>query len=196
MSRTARDLPVSTPTEGHDAAVVIVGKVKRPGDAEFTVFVAAHQGDLLRTAWLLCGDAHRAEELTQLALVRTYGAWSRAGAGDPLAYARRVLVNLRIDTWRRRRRELLVPEVPDDATLHTAGTADAYADRDQLVRALATLTPKQRRVVVLRHLVGLSEAEAAEDLGISVGTVKSTSSRALALLRAALADDGSERTAR
>ncbi|HZL02835.1 MAG TPA: sigma factor [Cellulomonas sp.] len=69
--------------------------------------MARHQRDLLRTAWLLRGDAHRAEELAQQALVRTYAAWSRAGRGDPLAYARRVLVNLRVDTWRRRRRVLV-----------------------------------------------------------------------------------------
>lgn len=192
MASTARDpLPAVHPEA--DVAVVMVGERSRPGDAEFTAFVSAHQADLLRTAWLLCGDAHRAEELTQQALVRTYGAWSRAGAGDPLAYARRVLVNLRIDTWRRRRREVLLApaDLPDDAS--PTGTAaprdDAarYADRDQLVRALATLSVRQRRVVVLRHLVGMSEADVAADLGVSVGTVKSTSSRALAQLRASFA---------
>jgi len=105
-----------------------------------------------------------------------------------------VLVNLRIDTWRRRRREvLLAPEdMPDDgahpgASPHRS-TADHQADRDQLVRALATLSPRQRRVVVLRHLVGLPQADVAADLGISVGTVKSTSSRALAQLRATLSE--------
>src|SRR5665648_617322 len=70
----------------------------------------------------------------------------------------------------------------------TAFVADHQADRDQLVRALAKLSPRQRRVVVLRHLVGLPEADVAADLGISVGTVKSTSSRALAQLRATLSD--------
>lgn len=157
-------------------------------DAEFTTFVERHQQDLLRTAWLLVGDAHRAEELTQQALVRTYGAWSRARSGDPLAYARRVLVNLRVDAWRRRRREVLVPpeDLPDSAS-GAPSTADRNADRDQLVRALALLSPRQRRVVVLRHFLGLSEADVALDLGVSVGTVKSTSSRALARLRTALA---------
>lgn len=199
MASTARDpLATSHVSEGDVAAVVIVGAAVRPDDADFTAFVGAHQADLLRTAWLLCGDAHRAEELTQQALVRTYGAWSRAGSGDPLAYARRVLVNLRIDTWRRRRREVLVPpsDMPDDGrhpgTPPQASSADRQADRDQLVRALATLSARQRRVVVLRHLVGLPEAEVAADLGVSVGTVKSTSSRALAQLRATLQvpDDG------
>jgi len=203
MASTSRDpRPAMRPGEDSHAAVVIVGEPSRPGDAEFTGFVAAHQADLLRTAWLLCGDAHRAEELTQQALVRTYAAWSRAGAGDPLAYARRVLVNLRIDTWRRRRREVLLPpaDMPDDVghpgTSPRRSAADQQADRDQLVRALAALSARQRRVVVLRHLVGMPEAEVAADLGVSVGTVKSTSSRALAQLRANLQvpDDDAPRT--
>jgi len=192
-SRAHEPLPTASSDTSTDA-VVIIGTSRRSRDEDFTAFVTDHQADLLRTAWLLCGDTHRAEELTQQALVRTYGAWSRAGAGDPLAYARRVLVNLRIDTWRRRRREVLVaPEdLPDDVahpgTAPHRSTADHQADRDQLVRALATLSPRQRRVVVLRHLVGLPEADVAADLGISVGTVKSTSSRALAQLRATLSD--------
>jgi RNA polymerase sigma-70 factor (sigma-E family) len=184
--------------------VVILGISRATRDEQFTAFVTEHQADLLRTAWLLCGDAHRAEELTQQALVRTYGAWSRAGTGDPLAYARRVLVNLRIDTWRRRRREVLVaPEdLPDDVaspgTAPRRSAADHQADRDQLVRALATLSVRQRRVVVLRHLVGMTEADVAADLGVSVGTVKSTSSRALAQLRTTLhaADDDAAPTER
>lgn len=178
------------PVADDGASVHLVGR-RRTADEDFTAFVAAHQADLLRTAWLLVGDAHRAEELTQQALVRTYAAWSRAGSGDPLAYTRRVLVNLRTDSWRRRRREVLVDALPEEAAGLGAplarDAADDHADRDRLVRALAALTPKQRRVVVLRHLVGLPEAEVADHLGVSVGTVKSTSSRALALLRDALA---------
>lgn len=158
-------------------------------DAEFSAFMAAHSGDLLRTAWLLVGDHHRAEELTQQALVRTYAAWHRAREGDPLAYTRRVLVNLRVDTWRRRRREVLTDRLPERATPDAAARV---ADRDQLVRALALLTPRQRRVVVLRHLVGLPEAEVAADLGVSVGTVKSTASRGLATLRAAMNPGGDD----
>jgi RNA polymerase sigma-70 factor (sigma-E family) len=145
----------------------------------------AHSADLLRTAWLLVGDAHRAEELVQHALVRTYASWSRARRDDPLAYARRTLVNLRIDTWRRRRREVLsAPEhLPDGSTGGPHGPSD---DRDQLVRALALLSTRQRRIVVLRHFIGLSESEVAAELGVSVGTVKSTASRSLATLRTAL----------
>ncbi|ADG75070.1 RNA polymerase, sigma-24 subunit, ECF subfamily [Cellulomonas flavigena DSM 20109] len=155
-------------------------------DEEFTAFMTQAAPALLRTAWLLVGDAHRAEDLTQQALVRTYTAWPRVRDGNPTAYARRVLVNLRTDTWRRRRREVLSPpdELPDLAAPQDTTTED----RDQLDRALQRLTPRQRRVVVLRYLVGLSEREVADDLHVSVGTVKSTASRALASLRDSLTD--------
>ncbi|RYV51641.1 SigE family RNA polymerase sigma factor [Pengzhenrongella frigida] len=154
-------------------------------DAEFTVFMERAAPGLARTAWLLCGDEHRAEELVQQALMRTYLSWSTARQRDPLAYTRRTLANLRIDTWRKRRREVLMDprDVPEGAV---ASAAEGHAERDQLVRALATLSTRQRRIVVLRHLDGLSEREVAADLGVSVGTVKSTASRGMALLRSEL----------
>lgn len=163
----------------------------RTRDEEFTAFMTAAAPSLARTAWLLCGDAHQADELVQQALVRTYLAWDRAREGEPLAYARRVLANQRISTWRRRRREVLSGRPPERGV--TDGQ-DAHADRDQLVRALALLTPRQRRVVVLRHIEGMSEKEVAADLGVSVGTVKSTASRALRQLRDALGDHDDETT--
>ncbi|GIG34909.1 hypothetical protein Cpa01nite_02900 [Cellulomonas pakistanensis] len=128
----------------------------------------------------------------QQALVRTYSRWGHVRQRDPLGYTRRVLANLRVDHWRRRRREVLVPPEdvsPDSTPLHARSSADRTGDRDQLVRALATLTPRQRRVVVLRHFLDLSEAEVAADLGVSAGTVKSTASRAMAALRTALSLD-------
>ena len=157
-------------------------------DAEFTAFMTEHTATLRYTAWLLVGDADRADELVQQALVRTYGAWRRART-DPLAYTRRVLVNLRTDTWRRRRREVLTApdELPDSSV--DAVAPDRAEARDRLLRALARLTPHQRRVVVLRYLVDLSEADVAAELGVGVGTVKSTASRGMALLRAALGEN-------
>lgn len=175
---------------GTDAVAVHPLGRAQTRDEEFTAFMAAHRRDLLRAAWLLVGDEHRAEELAQQALVRTYAAWSRARR-DPLAYARRVLVNLRVDTWRRRRREVLIApaEMPDEPV----AASRRAEDRDQLLRALAILTPRQRRIVVLRHLLDLTDTEVAEDLGISPGTVRSTASRGLAVLRAALTDGDSPR---
>ena len=156
-------------------------------DEEFAAFMATATPALARTAWLLCGDEHRAEELVQRALMNTYLAWPRARQRDPLAYARRTLANLRIDTWRRQRREVLTSptDLPEGSR---EAPAAQHADRDQLVRALATLTARQRRIVVLRHLEGLSEREVADDLGVSLGTVKSTASRGLAQLRTVLGD--------
>lgn len=172
---------------------------RRTRDEEFSAFMRDARYPLHRMAYLLCGDRHRAEELTQHALERTYRAWSRARERDPLAYARRVLANLRVDTWRRTRREVLAG--PDElaraegvgrpgrpATGEPTGSVD---DRDAVVRALLTLPVKQRRVVVMRHLLDLSESEVAAELGMPVGTVKSTASRGLARLRALLgAPDG------
>jgi RNA polymerase sigma-70 factor (sigma-E family) len=165
-----------------DITVVVTAGTR---DEEFTAFVRSASPGLGRVAWLLCGDAHQAEELVQQALVRTYVAWPKARARDPYAYARRVLANQRVDTWRRRRREVLMDPsaVPDRGQ-----STERSEDRDRLVRALALLTARQRRVVVLRHLLDLSEREVADDLGIGVGTVKSTASRALARLRTELAD--------
>ena len=157
-------------------------------DTEFTMFMAEAAPSLGRTAWLLCGDVHRAEELVQQALVRTYLAWPRARETDPLAYARRTLANLRIDAWRKHRRELLTPpdELPEG---HAASAAEGHASRDVLVRALMKLSPQRRRVVVLRYLMDLSEDQVARDLRISTGTVKSTASRGLQQLRSLVGDD-------
>jgi RNA polymerase sigma-70 factor (sigma-E family) len=149
---------------------------------------------LAHTAWLLTGDEHLAEELVQEALTRTFLAWRKVGHRDPYAYARRALVGRRAGDRLKRTREAphAPPTLPDAAT---EGGESAVIDRDRLVRALATLTPRQRRIVVLRHLVGLSEQEVAHDLGVSLGTIKSTASRGLTQLRRVLesADDAAAR---
>lgn len=173
--------PSDDPDE-RDAVALRAGR-----DAEFTAFATTAQGELGRMAWLLTGDVHLAAELVQTALVRTYTAWPRARAGDPMAYARRVLANARIDLWRRRRREVLV--APDDVPSVVGRDDGAVVEhRDELVRALAALSPQQRRVVVLRYLVGLSEREVADDLGVSTGTVKTQASRGLHRLRASMGE--------
>jgi RNA polymerase sigma-70 factor (sigma-E family) len=153
---------------------------------EFVAFVETAKDPLHRLAYLLSGDHHRAEELTQQTFERTWRAWRRARQGDPLAYARTILANLRVDTWRRTRREVLTG-IAHDARRHAPDATGVVHDRDAVVRALLTLPLRQRRVVVLRHLLDLSEAEVSRELGIPVGTVKSTASRALARLRTTLA---------
>ncbi|MEJ5868008.1 SigE family RNA polymerase sigma factor [Pseudokineococcus sp. 5B2Z-1] len=163
-----------------------------PRREQFTRFMQDAEPALWRLAWLLTGDQHRCEDLVQQTLVRTYAAWPRARDGDPMAYARRVLVNARTDILRKHHREVLVDDHDhDDRPSRTwrapaASTAQEVVDRDVLVRALRQLSPRRRRVVVLRYLMDLSEREVADDLNVSVGTVKSTAARGLAQLRALL----------
>lgn len=159
-------------------------KVRDERDASFTAFAEDASAPLLRTAWLLTGDHHAAHDLVQAALVKTYLAWPRVRPEGALAYARRVLVNERTDTWRRRRKEVVVAEAPEP--LADDG-ADPVGDRDLVVRLLARLPDQQRRVVVLRYYVDLSEQTVADLLDISVGSVKSAASRGLASLRQELA---------
>lgn len=174
---------MSTDTEQTEHTV----RVARARDDDFVAFVETAGPYLYRTAYLLSGDTHRAEDLVQTAFERTYRVWDRVRDREPRAYARRVLVNLRIDTWRHTRREV----VPGDDHLPVGTTPDRVGEvelRDALVRALARLAPQQRRVVVLRHLLDLSEADVAAELGRSVGTVKATNARALERLRGFVAE--------
>ena len=143
----------------------------------FEQFVAARSAALLRTAYLLTGNHHDAEDLVQIALVKAVPAWARI-QDDPEPYVRRILVRENISRWRRRRwREVHVPDVPD------AGHGEDGTDRLALARALASLAPRQRAVIVLRYYEDLTERETAELLGVSVGTVKSQARDALARLR-------------
>ncbi|MGY0230860.1 SigE family RNA polymerase sigma factor [Longispora urticae] len=151
----------------------------RKHDAEFAEFVAARGHRLQQTAFLLCGDWHRAEDLVQTALIKVYRAWPRIGGGSPEAYARKVLARTVIDASRRFwRRERTVTEVPDIAGPEH-GT-DAALD---MRRAIAALPSRQRAVVVLRYWEDLPVAEVAEVLGCSESTVKSQSAKGLAVLR-------------
>jgi RNA polymerase sigma-70 factor (sigma-E family) len=157
-------------------------------DAEFTTFVNAATPSLSWTAYLLTGDRETAAELLQEAFVRTYVAWRRIRTGEATAYIRRTLINLNIDRWRKR--SATPTEHYDRADTHDA---EAVADtRDQLVRMLAALPEQQRRVIVLRYFEDLTEADTAEHLGISVGAVKSATSRGLARPRAQDTPTGEE----
>ena len=147
--------------------------------ANFLAFVDATSAYLARTAYLLTGDRDAANDLVQETLARTFAAWPRVRPGEAKAYARRILVNLNTDRWRRR--PVTTTQWLDPAALGNAErTVD---DRDQIARMLASLGPQQRRVIVLRYFEDLPEAEVAACLGISVGAVKSACSRGLAHLR-------------
>jgi RNA polymerase sigma-70 factor (sigma-E family) len=146
-------------------------------DEEFQRFVEERYGVLLRTAYLLAGDRHRAEDLLQSALLVLLSSWRRID--KPEAYLRRVMVNQLVSGWRRRRIvEVLTAVLPDRAA------AQPDEDRrDELWSALRRLPARMRAVLVLRYWEDLSEQQTADALGCSVGTVKSQSSRGLARLR-------------
>jgi RNA polymerase sigma-70 factor (sigma-E family) len=152
-------------------------------EARFCEFVAARQHALLRTAYLLTSDHHAAEDLVQTALAKAYLSWHKLR--EPAAadrYVRRIMVNENTSLWRRawKRNEVTTDEVPERGAVaheHDHGEKSALWDFVQ------TLPKRQRAVIVLRYYEELSEAETAEILGISVGTVKSQASRALAAMR-------------
>ncbi|CAM5421719.1 RNA polymerase sigma factor [Streptomyces avidinii] len=153
-------------------------------EAHFHSFVAARWTHLVRTAYLLTGDPHDAEDVTQAALAKAYRSWRRVARMDsPEAYVRRMLVTCNSDRFRKRRvAERLTDSVPDRSV---SDNAVAWADeRSVLMEALAELPDRQRAVVVMRYWEDLSEAETADVLGCSQGTVKSQASKALVKLRA------------
>lgn len=148
------------------------------GEAAFEAFVVARTPALARTAFLLTGDAHHAEDLVQTALFQAARAWHRI-EGDPEPYVRRILYTQNVSRWRRRGvREAPLgsydaPALPTDPAL-----------RLTLGEALGRLTQRQRTVLVLRFYKDLTEVETARQLGITAGAVKSMTRQALARLRA------------
>lgn len=158
----------------------------RRDQAQFEAFVRDVSPRLLRLAWLLTGSPHAAEDLVQGALERVYVAWPRLDEGGTLNYTRRTLVNLHTDGLRRRR-EVAVDAIPEKGR---PDRSDEVALADHLTRALATLPTRERQCVVLRHHADLTEAAVADLLGVSVGTVKSSTSHGLARLRDLLVTEG------
>lgn len=153
----------------------------------YVEYVAARQDHLRRIAYAICGDWHRADDLLQTALTKLYVAWPRVHRdGREDAYVRTILVRADIDEHRRPwRRERATEHPPESA----APAPLPVEDRDALFAALQRLAPMQKRTVLLRHWLGLSVAETAAELGISEGTVKSHTSRALESLREVLKED-------
>lgn len=159
-------------------------------DREFTEFVTEHRDTLLRIARLLAaGDEAAAEDVVQTTLTRLYVKWRQVRRADNrLGYARASLTHTYIDETRRahRRRETTVEHAVGEREDAQVTTYDGEL-RAVVVEALASLAPRQRAVVVLRHWLDLDVAETARVLGCSAGTVKSQNARALATLRDALA---------
>jgi RNA polymerase sigma-70 factor (sigma-E family) len=150
----------------------------------FEDYVTEQGQPLLRLAYVLTRDSHRAEDLSQTVLADAYRQWRKvAGARSPDAYVRRMLVNAHLD-WHRRRSST---ERPTAISAHEAGLepdpADGVAARDHLRQALALLAPRARTVLVLRYYADLDDHAIADLMDVSPSTVRATASRALAALR-------------
>lgn len=153
----------------------------------FSDYVAARRAKLFRTACLLCGDPHRAEDIVQDTLARLYANWARVSRADNVeGYVRRILVNSHYSDRRRPWRRESTSTTPLDLALEPGMAPE---DADAIWTAIRSLPAGQRKVIVLRHIWDRSVEETAADLGISTSTVKSQTRDALAALRRALTAD-------
>ncbi len=172
----------SGPAAVHRAGVHPAGRGGAIDDPGFRDYVTARSRSLLHTAYLLTGNRADAEDLVQSALANTYQAWDRIedmGALD--GYVRRAMVNTHISWWRRRRLdEFPTDEIPDQIVADHSGNSDL---QETMRRAIDRLPERMRAAVLLRYYEDMTEAEVADVLGVSRGTVKSTVSRAVAKLR-------------
>jgi RNA polymerase sigma-70 factor (sigma-E family) len=148
---------------------------------DFEAYVAQSWPRLLRSAWLLTGDWHRAEDLVQTVLARAYSRWHRLRDNAPDAYLRAMLATTYLSWWRRKwRAEIPVERLPEQPDLDRVHDIEL---RHLIRQALARLPHRQRAVLMLRFHGDFTEAATADALGLSVGTVKSYTARALAALR-------------
>jgi RNA polymerase sigma-70 factor (sigma-E family) len=164
-------------------------------DSAFAEYFSARSEAMRRTAYLLCGDWHRAEDLVQTAFAKVYVAWNRASRHESLdGYVRRTVIRTFLDERRRayRRRERTAGSIEETIAPHTP--PQPIEDRIALLRALADVPPRQRAVLVLRYWEDLSIEETAELLSCSEGTVKSQAARGLATLRTLLATTTGQKT--
>jgi len=157
-------------------------------EAAFRDFAVAARPQLVRTAYLLCGDEHEAHDLVQVTLMRVHRRWRSIERSDqPGVYARRVLINLVASFWRRRLRTRMLP-LPAAGERAEPDCTELVAAREELWHAVMTLPPRTRAILVLRYFEDMSEAETAAALRCSLGSVKSQASRGLARLRELLSE--------
>jgi RNA polymerase sigma-70 factor (sigma-E family) len=155
---------------------------------DFAEFVAGRSAELLRLAYVLTADKHAAEDLLQSALTRAAARWGRIHSA-PESYVRQIMYREQVSWWRRRARrpETVMALVPEPPALDQMVMVD---ERLALRDALLALPPGKRAMLALRYLEDLSEAQVADMLGCSVGTVRSQTYKAIAQLRSALPDLG------
>lgn len=166
--------------------IELEGVAPADDDAPFTQLLGAELPRLQRIARLLVGHGETADDLVAEAIARTLPRWRDGLVSDPPAYLRRVLVNLVHRRWRRRRLSLRSDRASVDWLTPATDSTAVVDERDRTLRAVGALPPRRRAVVVLRFYDDLDEAAIAATLGVSVGTVKSTLSRALEQLRSEL----------
>ncbi|WP_406353802.1 SigE family RNA polymerase sigma factor [Streptomyces sp. NBC_00658] len=153
-------------------------------EGDFAEYATAAWPRLVRTAHMLTGDFHEAEDLVQTTLAKVYARWRRIPRDDVDFYVRRSLVNNNLSRVRRRRVvHLLTPLLPERIHQRIPGHAEDVEQRAALSQALNSLSARQRAVLVLRYWDDLGEAEIAQLLGCSVGTVKTHARRGLEALR-------------
>jgi RNA polymerase sigma-70 factor (sigma-E family) len=183
---------IDRPLYAHDSFRTPIGQLGMDDarDRTYADFVRERSHALLRSAFLLTGDQHLAEDLVQEALARTHRAWSRLERpSNAEAYARKVMYHAQVSLWRRPK---VAESLPGDGLERHGGSTDDPAEaavrRVALQRALLALSPKQRAVIVLRYFEDHTEVEAAQMLGVSVSTVKTQCARALDRLRTLVPD--------
>ncbi len=166
----------------------------RDDEAEFLAFAHARSASLRRTAFLLCGDWHHAEDIVQVALTKLFGAWRKVQRRDAVdAYARQIVVRVFLDDRRRGwSREDPTEQLPEPCS----AASDRTEERIVLLAALDQVPPRQRAVLVLRFWEDLTVAETAEALRCSEGNVKSQTSRGLVALRALIGGSADDLTPR
>ncbi|MET7521331.1 SigE family RNA polymerase sigma factor [Streptomyces sp. NPDC005248] len=185
-SSASRPQRASAPTQASHTAVTPYGpRAPYVPYPSFSSFVRARGPVLLRTARSLTANPSDAEDLLQTALTKTYVAWERIEDHRALdGYVRRALLNTRTSQWRKRKvDEFACDELPEQEAVPAPDPAEQQSLHDAMWRAVLKLPDRQRAMVVLRYYEDLSEAQTAEVLGVSIGTVKSAVSRALGKLR-------------
>lgn len=181
-ARATTILPLDSQAAGLSSPSIGSG-LSSPRD-DYAAFVRGRSHALLRSAYLLTGDQHLAEDLVQEALARTHRAWSRLReTGNAEAYARRIMYHMQVSVWRRRKVAVNLPGDLPDRPDSAGDDAESIVRRLAVERALRSLSAKQRAVVVLRYFEDQTEAEAAEMLGVSVSTIKTQTARAFERLR-------------
>ncbi|WP_406393574.1 SigE family RNA polymerase sigma factor [Streptomyces sp. NBC_00887] len=167
------------------ASRAVAASAGHPRFTSFSSYVRARGPVLLRTARSLTANPSDAEDLLQTALAKTYVAWERIEDHRALdGYVRRALVNTRTSQWRKRKvDEFACEELPEKEAAPAPDPAEQQVLHDAMWRAVMKLPDRQRAMVVLRYYEDLSEAQTADVLGVSIGTVKSAVSRALGKLR-------------